>query len=129
MSTQTTPRTPALLVASLLACALVGGYAAVGSMDRSGFSDAIFAHVVDAEPGAGGFPGAPAPLLRRYTGIEAVDYVLAVLVGFFSGLIGGDVAPQYRLFTLWGMTQFGACWTLVVLEGLRAGNRGRLVSW
>lgn len=129
MSTQTPPRTgpPALLVASLLACALVGGYAAIGSMGRSGFTDAIFAHVVD--PGAGGFPGAPTPLLRRYTGIEAVDYGLAVLVGFFSGLIGGDVAPQYRLFTLWGMTQFAACWTLVALEGLRAGNRGRLVSW
>ncbi|KAK7755686.1 hypothetical protein SLS62_002297 [Diatrype stigma] len=134
MSTQAAPRTgtPALLVASLLACALVGGYAAVSSMGRSGFTDAIFTYVVDADPhdkSAGGFPGAPAPLLRRYTGIEAVDYGLAVLVGFFSGLIGGDVAPQYRLFTLWGMTQFGACWTLVALEGLRAGNRGRLVSW
>ncbi|RYP89364.1 hypothetical protein DL770_004426 [Monosporascus sp. CRB-9-2] len=115
------------LATGLVGCALVGGYAAVGSMSKNGFGDAIFSYVVD--PPHAGFPGAPRPLLREYTGLGPVDDVLAVLVGFFSGLFDGDVAPERRIFTLWAMTQFAACWTLLALEGLRAGNRGRLVSW
>ncbi|RYP29244.1 hypothetical protein DL767_006843 [Monosporascus sp. MG133] len=115
------------LAAGLLGCALVGGYAAVGSMSKNGFGDAIFSYVVD--PPHAGFPGAPTPLLREYTGLGPADDVLAVLVGFFSGLFDGDIAPEHRIFTLWAMTQFAMCWTLLALEGLRAGNRGRLVSW
>lgn len=96
-------------------------------MGKNGFGDAIFTHVVNAPHE--GFPGAPKPLLREFTGVKVLDDLLAVLVGYFSALLDGDVAPQHRLFGIWGMAQFGACWTLVALEGLRRGNRGRLVSW
>ncbi|RYP04998.1 hypothetical protein DL765_009980 [Monosporascus sp. GIB2] len=116
-----------VLAAGLLGCALVGGYASVGSIGKNGFGDAISSYILDS-PHAG-FPGAPRPLLREYTGLGPVDDLLATLVGFFSGLFDGDVAPECRVFAIWGIAQFAACWTLLALEGLRAGNHGRLVSW
>ena len=112
---------------TLLGFSALGAYATVGAMIKNGFSDAIKAYITD--PPHQGYPGAPQPLLREYTGVAAVDGVLLFLVGFFSALFDGDIAPECRLYAVWGMTQFGACWTLVILEGLRAGNRGRLVSW
>ena len=116
-----------MVTATLVGFSLLGAYAAVGAMTTNGFGDAINIYIVD--PPHRGFPGAPLPLLRKYTGVAAIDDVLAMPVGFFSALFDGDVAPEYRLYTLWGMVQFAACWTLVVLEGLRVGNRGRLISW
>ncbi|KAI0011860.1 hypothetical protein F4779DRAFT_160592 [Xylariaceae sp. FL0662B] len=74
-------------------------------------------------------PGAPAPLKRSYTDIGALDRQLVLLVGFFSPLIDGDPGWSTTAFYAWGMAQFAAAWTLLVLEGLRSGNRARAVSW
>ena len=72
----------------------------------------------------------PQPFRRVYTGIHVVDRQLQFLVGFFSALMddpgaGWDVSALLA----WGLSQFGAAWALVMLEALRHGNRGRLVSW
>ncbi|KAI1822332.1 hypothetical protein F4861DRAFT_541106 [Xylaria intraflava] len=73
--------------------------------------------------------GAPAPFLRSYTGVASVDRRLCGVVAFFSCLIDGNVPWDVTVFYVWGMAQFAAGWTLLVLEAKRAGNRGRLVSW
>ncbi|OTA52635.1 hypothetical protein K449DRAFT_340536 [Hypoxylon sp. EC38] len=74
--------------------------------------------------------GAPTPFKREYTGIRGVDQQLSVLVGFFSALIDDRGSSwENTAFFVWGMGQFAAGWTLLVLEGRRSGNRGRLVSW
>lgn len=72
-------------------------------------------------------PGTKESLRRVYTGVGAFDYQLTVLAVFFWELIDGSMPNgSLQVFNLAG--QFGAAWTVVVLEGLRKGNRGRIVS-
>lgn len=74
--------------------------------------------------------GAPTPFKRVFTGIAGLDRYLAVLVAFFASLIDdGGAGWEVTAFYIWGMAQFAAGWTLLVLEGRRSGNRGRIVSW
>ncbi|KAK3318803.1 hypothetical protein B0H66DRAFT_558219 [Apodospora peruviana] len=75
------------------------------------------------------FPGGPEPFTWTYTGVPAIDGQLRVLVAFFTAVLDGekswDVVASY-----WSlMFQFAAGWTLLSIEGLREGNRGRVVSW
>lgn len=73
--------------------------------------------------------GAPSPFVRTYTGVAAADYQLSAMVSFFSAIVDGDVSWDITMFYVWGMAQFAAGWTLLVLEAKRVGNRGRLVSY
>ena len=69
-------------------------------------------------------PGTNAPLLLRYTGFKAVDYRLSTLVVFSAPVLDlshGDLT----LFGLHGFGQFGAAWTLMMMESMRVGNRFR----
>lgn len=69
-------------------------------------------------------PGTDFPLIRKYTGIAAVDKQLVILVTFFARAVDGSTSG----FASWAMSQFGAAWYVMVLEGLRLGNQGRIVS-
>ncbi|KAI0396889.1 hypothetical protein F5Y17DRAFT_417241 [Xylariaceae sp. FL0594] len=73
--------------------------------------------------------GAPAPFLRSYTGLASLDKALCNMVGFFAAVIDAHDDWEVTLGYAWGMAQFAAAWTLLLLEAKRAGNRGRLVSW
>ncbi|KAI5859374.1 hypothetical protein GGS23DRAFT_586178 [Durotheca rogersii] len=75
--------------------------------------------------------GAPAPFKRSFTGYAGADARLSLLVGFFASLIDDPGAgwDAWALYA-WAATQLAAGWTALVLEGRRAGNRGRaVVSW
>ena len=72
-------------------------------------------------------PGTKQQLGRVYTGVGPVDYQLAVLAVFFWELVDGSM-PNGSLQAFHLAGQFGAAWTIVVIEGLRKGNRGRIVS-
>jgi len=71
------------------------------------------------------FPGSDGLLVRYYTGVPQVDQVLTMLVAFFAHTVDGSLL----WFGKFGAGQFGAAWALLVMEGLREGNRHRLVSW
>ncbi|KAI0883532.1 uncharacterized protein GGS22DRAFT_195223 [Annulohypoxylon maeteangense] len=74
--------------------------------------------------------GAPTPFKREFTGITGLDKYLSVLVAFFASLVDdGGAGWEVTAFYIWGMAQFAAGWTVLVLEGRRSGNRGRIVSW
>lgn len=73
--------------------------------------------------------GAPSPFLSTYSGVAVVDQQLSAMICFFSAIIDGNVSWDVTVFYVWGMAQFAAAWTLLVLEAKRAGNRGRIVSW
>jgi hypothetical protein len=73
------------------------------------------------------YPESDEPLVTRYTGIQGVDARLVVLVTFFAPVVEGNNIPII-LYGLFGFGQFGAGWTLLVMESLRRGNRGRVVS-
>lgn len=72
-------------------------------------------------------PGTREPLRSTFTGFARVDRQLAVLVTFFAPVTdGGDAA--LTAFSIAGAGQFGAIWTLLVMEALRRGNNWKAVS-
>jgi len=73
-------------------------------------------------------PGSSDSLLRTYTGVSALDSQLQILVTFFAPVVNG-VNRELSLFSIMGFGQFGAVWTLLVLESFRAGNKARAVSF
>jgi hypothetical protein len=73
------------------------------------------------------FPGTEDQFLMNYTGLKALYRQLRVLVAFFAPVV--DVNnPSLNLFAIWGLGQFGAVWTLMVMESMRMGNKGKAVS-
>jgi hypothetical protein len=73
------------------------------------------------------FPGSESPLVLKYTGVAAVDRQLTTLVAFFGPVFQGGNEPL-NLFSLFGFGQFGAAWTLLLMESFRKGNQGKAVS-
>lgn len=75
------------------------------------------------------FPGCPAPFKMKYTGVEAIDSLLIQLVPFFCILIDGKKSWDDAVSNWYLTSQWAAAWTLLSLEGIRRGNRGRPSSW
>lgn len=73
------------------------------------------------------FPGTEATLVRHYTMISAIDHQLQILVAFFAPVVGSG-NNSLVLFGIMGAGQFGATWTLLMMESQRLGNKGKLVS-
>lgn len=73
------------------------------------------------------FPGTEDPLIMKYTGFKALDHQLTILVAFFAPVVDTNY-PALNLFSVWGLGQFGAVWTLMMMESMRLGNKGRAVS-
>ncbi|KAI1427037.1 hypothetical protein F5Y12DRAFT_783598 [Xylaria sp. FL1777] len=115
-----------VLVPLFIGASLFGFRATIVTMLGNGLGDVLSAVSSGA---TASLRGAPAPFLASYTGVAAVDKQLGGMVGFFSAVIDGDVSWDVTLFYAWGMAQFAAGWTVLVLEAKRVGNRGRLVSW
>jgi len=76
------------------------------------------------------FPGTTDAMVKTFTGIERLEFVdkqLQVLVTFFAPVVD-PAYPGLNLFSIHGAGQFGAAWTLMMMEGMRMGNRGRIIS-
>lgn len=118
-----------MLVPALVGLSILGLYCGPLAMSRNGFGDASWMYFIEpADPSVDGFPGAPKPVFRNYTGAKALDTALTAVVAYFSALLDGDVAPQFTLYGYWAFWQFMPLSILVILEGLRVGNRGTLAS-
>ncbi|KAI1116014.1 hypothetical protein F5Y14DRAFT_408951 [Nemania sp. NC0429] len=115
-----------VLVPLFVGASLFGFKATILTMLENGLAEAISATTSGA---VASLKGAPAPFLSTYSGVRAVDQQLSGMIGFFSAIIDGNVPWDVTVFYVWGMAQFAAAWTVLVLEAKRAGNRGRLVSW
>jgi hypothetical protein len=74
-------------------------------------------------------PAGPQPIRTTFTGVYPIDRQLLVLVSFFTFIIDGPQTWDVRLSYWFLMAHFSAGWCLVSLEGLRRGNRGKLLSW
>lgn len=72
-------------------------------------------------------PGTTDFLLTKYTGVAAIDKQLTVLVTFFAPVLD-DNNHALKLFSIFGLGQFGAGWMVMMMESLRYGNQGRIVS-
>jgi hypothetical protein len=112
-----------LLLVTLPLLSLLGYYNTFHTLNLNG-TGSLLSAIVDSGPSAK-LPGTESPLLRSYTHIKPLDEVLTFLVTFFAPIVDGRLDGYAR----WGLGQFGAAWTVIVMEGLRNGNNGRLVSW
>lgn len=72
-------------------------------------------------------PGTSAPLKTSYTGIGPIDNQLTVLCIFFRSLMAGD-HPEYSLHIHDFAFQFAVQYGLMVIEGSRPGNSGKIIS-
>ncbi|KAJ5199737.1 hypothetical protein N7491_009466 [Penicillium cf. griseofulvum] len=77
---------------------------------------------------SGTLPSINAPLRTVYTGVEAVDHVLALLTVFFYPTLDGH-NPGLLLHGVEFSGTFGATWTLIVLESWRKGNAGTVAAY
>ncbi|ROV88132.1 hypothetical protein VMCG_10420 [Cytospora schulzeri] len=112
----------------LAACAAFGAYGTMGAGLRNGLFDSMTKSVGrDVEDKY--FAGGPAPYKTAYTGVEAIDDHLITLVAFFIYIIDGPKTWGVVLVYWYLMAQLCAGWMLLSMEGLRQGNRGRVVSW
>lgn len=115
------------LIPVFIGCSLFGVYATLGALPKTG-AGLILRDLASGK--ATVLRGAPEPFRRIYTGVAPVDKTLSILVGFFAGLLSDPGAGwDASAFVVWMIGQAGGAWTLLLLEGLRAGNRGRAVSF
>jgi hypothetical protein len=103
-------------------CSLFGFYTTIGTLATNGMG-AVLRSVASGSRAS--LVGAPEPMPLSYTGVAALDRQLTILVGFFSAIIDGDVAPEITLFYGWGLAQFAVAWSVLLLESRRHGNRGK----
>ena len=77
--------------------------------------------------GTWSFHGERYPLKSTFTGIRGIDDQLKVLVIFFLPVVDGS-APSTSLQSLHFGGQLVAAYTLCMIESLRMGNRGKIIS-
>ena len=88
---------------------------------------ASFLHEIRDAAGNAMLPTKDAPLRQVFTGHRAIDYQLTVLTLFFWQLVDGS-SPHASLHAFHFAGQIVAGWGLLMMEGMRAGNRWRVVS-
>jgi hypothetical protein len=71
--------------------------------------------------------GTPNPYKGRLTGIAPVDFMLFTLVNFFWSVTQGET-PGLSLIGLLFAAQLVPFLIVVMIEGNRSGNKGRVVS-
>jgi hypothetical protein len=112
--------TKALLILS----ALAAGYCIIGLQVKNGTFD-ILAEMTSEAPRR--LPGSDELLVQQYTKVWPLDFQLKELVTFFWPVVNGEL-PELSLFGAYIATQIVPVHVLVLLEGLRRGNKGKLIS-
>ena len=72
-------------------------------------------------------PGTDAPVRQKFTGVAAIDQQLTVLFYFFWDVANGGT-PGLSLYMTIFFGDIFVMYGLLMLEGLRPGNIGRMVS-
>ena len=72
-------------------------------------------------------PGTKEPVRTVYTGVPSIDHQLTVLVLLFWPIIDGST-PAGSLLGFHFATQIACAWGLLMIEGLRNGNRWAIIS-
>jgi hypothetical protein len=70
-------------------------------------------------------PGAPLDADLAYTGIEALDQTLAGII-YFAWIVAEGGSTALSLFGIYLVGQVVPCSAIVLVEGLRKGNEGRV---
>lgn len=105
--------------AAILGLLTVGG---VYTLHYHGSTNGLFDAFGDLIQG-GTLPGTKEPYRRVFTGIKPFDAYLSYFLPFFT-VLADRSDHSANLFWLWMIGQWGIQWTMLVMESLRAGNRG-----
>ncbi|KAG8532877.1 uncharacterized protein KY384_002755 [Bacidia gigantensis] len=73
-------------------------------------------------------PGTSEPVRTVYTGIPYIDDQLGILTVIFWEQVDGS-RPDASLFAFYFGAQIFPAWGVIMVEGLRKANRGRLISY
>lgn len=125
------PKPPPRIITALglAAAAGIGVWGSLAAGSQNGLFDAIANTVGGGAKSQKYIPGAPMPLRTVFTGVPALDGHLLALVCFFSSFMDGEKSVASSVASWYLMVQFCLAWMLLVLEGMRRGNRGSILSW
>lgn len=107
---------------AFLVIAAFGGYAILDLAGRNG-GDAL---LVEAARGDAPRLGNGDLARTHFTGVAALDDLVSILVRFFYPCASGE-RPTLSVFTAYFAGQILALHTILLLEGMRAGNRRTLL--
>lgn len=110
----------------LVALAAAAGYCIIGLQQKSGWFDLVNAFGASHPTQLPG-TGLDSTLRTEFMGFPAVDFHIAGVIRSFYAMVSGEHQPT-TVFSFWFTGQLLAIQALQMLEGLRAGNRGKLIS-
>ncbi|TLD05518.1 uncharacterized protein PgNI_09275 [Pyricularia grisea] len=108
-----------------LAVAVAAAYCIMGIPKQNGLFDMLDAL---AEDHPTRLPGSNVDGELLDVGSSGLGKLLAILIRFFYPVMTGE-SPRLSLFSFWFAGQVISMHTLVLLEGLREGNRGRVIAY
>ncbi|TLS30248.1 hypothetical protein PpBr36_03800 [Pyricularia pennisetigena] len=108
-----------------LAAAVAAAYCIIGLQKQNGLFDMLNTL---AEEHPTRLPDSDVDGALIDVGDSGFGKFLLVLVRFFYPIMTGE-SPRLSLFSFWFAGQVISMHTLLVLEGLREGNRGRMISY
>jgi hypothetical protein len=108
----------------LLFIFLLGLDSTWGLIFRNGYYAALV-HLRDFGPHL--LPGSDTPIQQHYTGLGLLDYWLTVLQCVFANVTDGT-APHLSLFAFQFAGQLVSVLTVLMIEGMREGNRQTVIS-
>ncbi|KAM0205679.1 hypothetical protein ACHAQD_009947 [Fusarium lateritium] len=123
------------IIALILSCALLGGYASMATSHIHGLFDALKICITDQSlPANSCILDMSGSISQSITGYESIDSLINLLLEFFSQGLKKDpdskgMDHEALLAFVYLAAQFGGAWYLIALEGLRFGNRGTILSW
>lgn len=96
-----------------------------GQIWRSGFAQTAWNWLNDPDAR---LPGSSRPAIRQYFGIPVIDDSLVLANFCFINTIDGS-RPELSLYGLQFGGQLVPAVVVLMIEGLRAGNRNRMLHW
>jgi hypothetical protein len=108
--------------AILVAISAFGYFSIIGLTARNGWGDKFNAYT-SREIAV--LPDTDIPARTHFTGVAGLDYVLVQLVKFFYPCVTGQL-PALPFFSIYFAGQAIALHSILMLEGLRKGNKGTI---
>ncbi len=103
----------------------VGINSMYGLVFRNGYVDAL-RRLYSTGPFV--LPGSNNPIFTRFTGISPLDKVVTLAGIMFCNILDGST-PQSSLYSFHFAGQLVPVWTIMMVEGLRSGNKNTIFSW
>jgi hypothetical protein len=110
----------------LIGCLLFRLNGMVSQAYRNGWMDNAATILRSDDPKIFVLPGSQTPILECYTGFKPLDNLLMLASVIFAN-VGDGSAPQLSLYAIQFAGQLVPLFTVMIIEGLRAGNEDSIL--